>query len=502
MIGRKGFLVCTAAFAVALLVSGCSAWPGQLRPIDGKGRFRGDYPPSRFMSATGYGPDKKTAVKQARAELSAMIDVHVKEKFHTIQQSRKENGLSRNLRYVTEDTVAFTENDLIATRAAETRYDEELKIYSALIVLDRSVAAPRYTTQIQSAVERCNQLFENAVRRAGEGSRLVALQDDFEALTHIQKAVKLQLAGMVVCPWKADEFRDMVESPVLANIKDHVRGLLQSIRLTKTSGDNQRARPGYALDEPLVVHAVGGETAEAVKNLPVRFSLKQKGEDGSLGMTLTDSMGRAELHVESTEGSTRTANDVVVGVDLEAMAGEADLSALPRPQVTFTFYLPTRSNTHVAVYVEDETASDAIKEALSSRGFLIVEETSVTDIARRHKLSGEASEEKVREAFAELRGSAGPKGFLFVIAGWVRDGGTDSAKTSYGNLYIARAPYGLRLIDMSAAGDKKTVGVAAGQGKGAYTDDKAEAARRARVDAAEEASAQLVALLSDRLVRD
>ena len=270
-----------------------------------------------------------------------------------------------------------------------------------------------------------------------------------------------------------------------------MRGLLAGIHLLKTSGDEQRTHPDYGLKEPLVVQVTAGGSGQPVVNLPVEFSFS-KGKGRLQATTMTNSRGVAECHVEKVEGGTGAANTIAAKIDIESMAADADLYLITPPQVAFNYYIPTKSNTHIAVYVEDETASNVIKEALSSSGFRVVEESSVLKLAAEHEVRDDAEEEELLQAFSELQEGIGPQGFLFIVAGTVKVSGIEAMQTPSGTLHIARAPYAFKLIDVSAPGDEKSVVIVTGQGKEGYTDDEKEAARRACIAAAREAAAKLV----------
>ena len=481
-----------ALVAVALVVSGCQSVPGH---VDGATR---EYPRGRFMTAEGWGPDEKAAVRDARAELSKMIGVRIRDEFLAVLESTRRGALRDNIEQITQKTVELSENDLVATGIARSWYDADKKSQGALVVLDRSAAGPVYATRIRSAVDQCLLLLEAARGREKAGDYGLALQNDLEALTHVQMAVKLQLAGMVVCPWMSEEFQDMVETPALVQAKDHVRGILGGLQLIKVAGDHQRTYPGRGLREPLVVRLSARDHDEFLSGFPLEFSPG----DGLTTRTVTDWEGKAECHLDKLPPSTAAANTVVARADMESMAAGADLSQLTPPQVEFIYYLPTRLNTHLAVFVQDDVASDTVKAVVSANGFQLVEESSIMALVTKHQLSSDADEAELLRAFSELGPSIGPKGFLFIVAGALDEVAIETQETTFGDLHIARVPYSFRLIDASAPSEKKTVLVVTGKGVEAYIGDPKEATRRARIVCAKEVSGKLLHDLADRLRRE
>ena len=447
------------------------------------------------MTATGCGQDEKSAIQGARVELSRQISVHVRNKFRTILQSTKRGALRENIEQITEKTVEVTENELVATKVAKTWRDKSRDAYCAVVVLDRGVAGSVYAKEIASALKQCNKAFELADKREREGRYTVALQNDFEALTHVQKAVKMQLAGMVVCPWRAGEFRDMLESPVLAEIKDHVRGLLDETHVLKLSGDGQKARIGYGLEKPLVVQ-VSGLQGKPVNNLPITFAFR-KGRGSLQEGAQTDSGGKARCHVEKVEGPLRAANTILAKVDVANISGGADLSLITAPEVTFDYYLPTKSNTYFAVYVDDRMSSDAIEKTLTAGGYRLVEQSRVRELAKAQNLKSKSDETELLRAFSKLQQDIGQKGFLFVVCGTLGKATVDVTETSHGVLYIASVPHSFRLIDLGAPSERKTVLVLTGVGKEAWTGNREKAIRRARIKAGEQAGKKVLGWLGE-----
>ena len=187
---------CTCALLVAVLLAGCRT--ADVRPPPGQ------YPTTKFMAATGYGNDTQSAINDARAELSRIISVHIRDEFEMTEKSLRitDNNNVRNEyeRYVTSKTSAVTDNDLFATTVAGNWYDRERKTRAALVVLERSVAGSRYASQIKSAVEQSTLLSGQAAARLDEGRHAAALQNTIDALRQRQEAIRMQLIAMIVCP--------------------------------------------------------------------------------------------------------------------------------------------------------------------------------------------------------------------------------------------------------------------------------------------------------------
>jgi len=469
---------------------------------------QGDYPPEQFMTAVGLGEDREAAAKAARVELANQIDVHVTNEFTSLVESENQDGLTRNLRWVREKTVTFTEGDLVASRTARTWYDPVTKTHYALGVLVRAVAAAACKEKIQSALEQADALMGSARNHHDADNYEMALQEYLEALGHVQQAVKAQLTAMVVQPAQAEKFALLIDKAVLVELKTSVRGLLQEIHLEKIAGDNQWVPPGTALKIPLKVRVTAGKEKKALSNLPVRFRFKI-GRGTLQGTVMTEPDGMAICTACMPERSPEPAGVVAAGLDLERMAPGVDLSHITAPQVEFVYVLRSKANSVLALYIDERTLDgepaqepvllDALEAALAGDGFNVVARSEIARYVAEHAVGTQASEADVLGAFEPLRESLKQKGFLLVAVGRADAEIIETIKTSAGDLHIAHAPVALRVMDASLPEQKKRTVLAINiVGKDAFTDNKAEAARRARLDAARRCADELVQKLNER----
>jgi hypothetical protein len=76
---------------------------------------------------------------------------------------------------------------------------------------------------------------------------------------------------------------------------------------------------------------------------------------------------------------------------------------------------------------------------------------------------------------------------------------SETLEVDGGNLCIAHCPFEFRVIDGGLPEGKRTVLTVRGRGAGAYLEDQLEALRRARAEAAEEATVLLLKGLRGRL---
>jgi len=465
-----------------------------------------DFPPSKYMTAVGLGGDRAAAIENARVELSRQISVRVREDFSTMEKSLHLGGGSgardEYVRAVTKVTTLVSENDLPATDVAAAWYDRKLKAERAFVVLDRRVAGGRLLNEAEAAERQARLLFDRAGKALAGGRLTVALANGIEALKQVQQAVRRQLAGMVVEPARAEQFRRVVAPDLVARIKDSLRSQLADIHLRRESGDHQRVYPGAGLRDPVVVSARKADGTPIV-SLPLRFRI-----DGTEAAHAATTGEAGDAAWQPTAIERRGATGVIqVSVDLQRLAGGAStadiLPEIVPPTTEFTFHMPTRENMLFAVCVEGPAAAvRGATQAVTSRGFTAVQHGAVAKVATEHGLAAAANAEKLLAVLTPQSLGAPTGAFLFILAGSVEPGAaaTQSVPVSEyvpgGKMYLVRSTCKLQLIDATVGEVVGSVSIEATEGD---TEDESTARRRSAEAAAGEACSALLDRLCDRL---
>ena len=446
------------------------------------------------MAATGYGNDTQSAINDARAELSRIISVHIRDEFEMTEKSLRitDNKNVRNEyeRYVTSKTSAVTDNDLFATTVAGNWYDRERKTRAALVVLERSVAGSRYASQIKSAVEQSTLLFRQAAARLDEGRHAAALQNTIDALRQMQEAIRMQLIAMIVCPGRVT-LRTMIDPEFVAAIKDSLRAQLADIHLEKVSGDNQKVYPGRT-PQRVAVRAVTADERKPISGLPIAFT-QGRGSDLHDETATTDADGKVQFRVEKPEAGIAS-HGMVARVNTGA-----GLPGIAPPSQLFTIFMPTVSNTWVAVFIENAAASDAMQEAFSKGDFQLLDRAKVAALAKEHKISSDTKDAELLKAFAPGDLDIAQDGFLFIVTGSAKPGQVKTMKTDSGSLHIASAAYSFKLLDANSA---EVIHVSTGEATEGDPEDKETAVRRVHEVAARQACGDLLRSLRKRLAID
>lgn len=166
----KGCVLTVAAFALAVSVAACASDPAVK---DGSGKSPKTpepawvanpgavYPEAKFVSATGYGPDRDTAAKTALGSLIAIFGQNVSGA--TTMSTRYAEAVKSGAIEVTED---FAMNrDVNSTFALDTVVGAEIKdtwddgkTYYAVAVLDKAKASITYANLIEKNEETIKKL--------------------------------------------------------------------------------------------------------------------------------------------------------------------------------------------------------------------------------------------------------------------------------------------------------------------------------------------------------
>lgn len=467
-----------------------------------------DYPAQEFFSAIGVAVDLAGAERSARTELAALMDARLGREIRTVTDRPDGGPLAENVDWIEPDAIAFTEKDLVATRIAEHWHDALTDMHYALAVVDRTTADLVYRGGITEALERSSSLTTSGRNHQKADNYARSLKDYLDALVEARRAVEAQLRAMVVAPEEsAIEPGIIIPEPVLAEVKQELRALLQSIVIDKTGGDGQWVAPGVPLKAPLQARITAGDAQEPVAGVPVRLLIGPP--DGKVAArAFTDAEGMVEWRLREPPPAGSPPNIIVAELDLEHLAPEADLFRLDPPQVAFDYVLRSRANAWFAFHVRERTADGLLvpteltvrlKQAMEAEGFLLVEEQEILKHLKAGEIGVDSHEADVLDAFSALRQSMGPGKFLLIVIGEVQRQLVETVATAEGELYIVHCPFQIKVFDPDLPGERKSVLVATGTGQGAYTDSEAEAEARARADAAASAVAQLLSEMRERL---
>lgn len=467
-----------------------------------------DYPSDKYLTAVGLADDPGAAQEAAHREVAALIDGRVARRFRAAAESGAGTPLSLNVSRLERETVQFTEADLVHCAVVAKWHDPVTETGYALAALERARAGQTYRNRVKSMFSEAVELAASASRDRGAGNYRDSVEGYARAVESAQRAVKFQLAGMAVRPEEADQWKKLIDRPVLAEAKSAVAELLGRLAFAKVSGDRQWTAPGMGLEEPLKV-SLQTDEGRLLADWPVEFAFV-RGEGELQAAEVTNQAGVAACTVTAVESSPQPTVMVRARLALRRITGEADLSGLEGPAADFVCVLRSKSNSFFALYVDERlpggqpatrsVVADELRSAMTGAGFNLLGPEEVREQASRHGLRGDAAPEQVLEALAPLREEVRGKGFLLVVVADAEAELVDTVDTSQGKLHIVHLPVRIRVIDPLLGKEEQRVVLTVEQvGKGSYTEDVSRAALMAGENVARKVARELVVRLRDRL---
>ncbi len=459
-----------------------------------------EYPAEQFFLVVGMGPDPEAAGEDARALLLARLNGTLGELREELRASAGEDALSRNARFVRSAEVSFASSELATVRGVDHWRDPVSGTVYVLSALNRETAALVVRGQLAESADHATQLLAAARNQAKAGNCREALDDDVAALEAAQRALCLQMKGLVLASADAgNQFREALPEPLVEEARLHLEEVLGRVNVTVVSGDDQWLAPGRPPVQPLVALVTAGPVATPLPGVPVRLRVQSTGAE--LGQTSTDEEGVATWRLARAPTGVGADGVLLAQLDLAALAPGMDLSDLPVPSASFEFVLRSGANTSFVVMARGDVSAEfepALEAVLQHYGLRPVE----PELLLRHLKALGPTEEpldaEVLDVFSELRDALGRGHFLLVVWGGAETEIMDRVQTDQGELCIARCAFDFRLLDPDLPGVDKRLATVSGAGQGASLDGPEEAGSRATTDALSTVRDQLRHSLRDR----
>ncbi len=459
-----------------------------------------DYPPERYFTAIGVGLDAAGARQSGLAELVTRVQNRLTSLATRLRGDAASGALAANLTALGPGEIRFTADDLVATRNPETWHDPVTDTHYVLAAIDRETAVLVLRRRLEEAAGRSSQLYASARNHRKAGNHGAALRAYLDTLAAAREAALLQLKALAVVPEQADEeFREALERPVLTEAAAQIRSLLEGAEVSTIGGNRQWVRRDAPPPEPFVVKVTAGPEEAAFEDVCVRFSTAGHPES-ALAQAWTDATGTARWKPTQPLPPRHGEGRIVASLDLEKMAPEAATKGLPLPSARFVYLLRSARNTAFAVSLEGDAGKavgTSLAEALRGEGFQQAHGGAAPVVPSEP--GGKPEDADILEAFQHIRENLQERRFLLVVWGRAETEVMERQQTSEGTLHIVYCSFRLRVLDADMPRGEATVLTVEGQGRGAYLEDESEAARRARADAAEQASERLVRGLRGKL---
>ncbi|HOX39270.1 MAG TPA: hypothetical protein PL033_14910 [Candidatus Brocadiia bacterium] len=442
-------------------------------------RTHPQYPPGLFWTAVGLGNTVAKAEVAGRQELAQQVAVEIKSRIRDEmgrQASEKEKQSWE--RYESEAELT-AQQSMIATKVGASWSDGEV-VY-ALVVMDLEAAAPEYRKQIAEHRKNMTSYYlgggnaPGAEQAVAQGNLVLGFSNLKKAEEEVRQANAKEIALRLILK-TLGKGEDVGTSPVELSAIIGLRvKTLSALQLTKDKAtDDQRARPGEALKQPLKIRAVLDQSGKAVPvaGLPLVFALDGgKGDIETAKQTKSD--GWAECRVGKLEPTGKVNNRILVAIDAKALGIEGTVDPRLIPGESFTYQFPTPKIAVFLVYQHENekspsTTQNVLIEKLTQAGFKIVDETEVQRKAQEAGLRGVERDADVIKALG--------KGADYIVFGKVNTETFGRNKMGTGTMFSVKATAAVRIIDVETG---KVLDAVNEEGRGDQTDDERWAAREA-----------------------
>lgn len=264
------------------------------------------YPSSQYLLGVGISDDKTSAVEMARADVAKQINVKIESEMEIIEeeisagdQTAMKSDITSKIKSSVSETIAGIEIKEI--KAVKGKY-------CALAVLNKQHFSAGLEQEMDDIISETTK-FINAAREQAAGGNIFNAIDNYISAQNtipeffVKRALYSALTGTGY--GNVSEY-----SP--AGILAETRALLAGINIKVVSGDNQTARAGKTLNEPLVakvfcVDKDGHEVGVKWYPIIVKYS---NGETISKISSATD--GTVKTNVVATPTGATTQKGAVV----------------------------------------------------------------------------------------------------------------------------------------------------------------------------------------------
>ncbi len=321
---KEGSTWWALALVIGLLAGGCAttppAPPGAGAPATGQASRASPPPPvaqatpSRCESVTAPPWVSRTGTLQAvgqstqsfedaeqagRVAVAKQLEVQVEGEDASVQEESSAKGFSYQIRSKVVERVSLTISGLETLK----RYRDDCRgLHYALVRLDPVKAGQAWQDDLRTLESQRQELARQVADHQRDRRVLAQLDGLVRILELDAKAVALERRLAYLAP----EARPAESSAVkLEQTRRQVDDLVGALQLRKQGGDNQAAKPGKPLAQPLATRFVAvlasGEVALA--NVPIRFRFTT-GQGQVDSVVNTNGEGRAEATVHGVEPGT------------------------------------------------------------------------------------------------------------------------------------------------------------------------------------------------------
>lgn len=271
-----------------------------------------DYPRSIYWYAPGEGPDLVSASDQARAQVTAQLQVQIKSVVTSTEEELIEEDRSYYSAAYKSTVESLVDESIQGIEIVQTH--KASGVHYALAVLNRSIYLGALEAELRDYAQQLETLYQDAGAKLDKGEVFAAIENLSDAVDLAPEVYPRQSYFNAL----SDVNFNLQQSLQSAALLSHVRDVISDIDLTLVSGADQVSAPGQRLPRPIIVQASlnrqGGSLA--ISEMPLR-AYYASGDRAAKLATTAD--GRAEVIVSAVPGDRPDAGYVTIKPNLGRM---------------------------------------------------------------------------------------------------------------------------------------------------------------------------------------
>lgn len=204
------------------------------------------YPPSKYLLGVGISDDKTKAVELARADVAGQIQVKIESELEIIEEEISTGDQTAIKSDITSKTKSSVSETIAGIEIKEIKAVKGK--YYALAVLNKQHFSAGLEQEMDDIISETAKFINAAREQAADGNIFNALDNYISAQNTIPRFFVKRALYSALTGTRYGNTNEYSPAGILAEI----RGLLTRINIKVVSGDNQTARTGTTLNEPLV----------------------------------------------------------------------------------------------------------------------------------------------------------------------------------------------------------------------------------------------------------
>ncbi|MCF7804687.1 MAG: LPP20 family lipoprotein [Candidatus Marinimicrobia bacterium] len=378
-------------FSTSLLLAQAPEW--YINP-------QASYPADQYITGVGLDESLESAKQQAKAEIASQIQTTIQSEITDIEQEMTFEGSSTVRSDFTQKIKEIT--NVSISGIAYPRTEQKEGKYYVLGLLDKTRYLQDIRAQLETKESALADLDQSIQDQLQSGGILTALENYDKMTTQLNEF--LGLRSIYNSLSRAPYIGDLSFS--LNSVWTDIITLIRSISIQPVSGENQTAKPGEMLPEPIIVRVTYSSND---RDIPVSgLVLTFENSDGSrIDKVETDASGQASAKIIAVPGESPTAGQVEVtfaSMPFPALRKNLRTKSL---EITYVIDQPDYAFRIQVTGNTGDTFQKSLQQALTGMGYTIKANAPVTvkaelAIQNSREVKGFAGTQYMKEAQATI----------------------------------------------------------------------------------------------------